>query len=237
VIGRFLEYSVHSPDILASLRFYEGLGFRQLDVGEVWSHPYAVVSDGRAVIGLHAYAFDSPAVTFVLRDLAAKLPHLRRRGIDFAFAKTGDDQFNEAGFVTPAGQMVALLEARTFSPPPFCDTDFSHLGRHLGLRLGAADVGAERDYWMSLGLRLAGENTATVPGATLTGGDITVAVRAPVAGARSALLFACADTAALARRLDETSISWHAGGDATGSDGCMRLRSPEGLHLHVTPAA
>ncbi|MEO0971789.1 MAG: hypothetical protein AAFX85_01745, partial [Pseudomonadota bacterium] len=98
MIGRFLEFSVHAPDVLASVRHYEMLGFRQLPVGETWSHPYAVLTDGRVVIGLHAYAFDSPAVTFVLQSLQEKLPHIAEQGIEFAFAKTDDDQFNEAGF-------------------------------------------------------------------------------------------------------------------------------------------
>ena len=53
MLGRFLEVSVHAPDILESLAFYERLGFTQAPVGETWSHPYAVVTDGRLFIGLH----------------------------------------------------------------------------------------------------------------------------------------------------------------------------------------
>ena len=45
MIGRFLELSVQTDDILASVEFYERLGFRQLQVGETWSHPYAVLTD------------------------------------------------------------------------------------------------------------------------------------------------------------------------------------------------
>ena len=63
MLGRFLEVSVHAPEILESLAFYEQLGFTQATVGETWSHPYAVVTDGRLFIGLHAYEFASPALT------------------------------------------------------------------------------------------------------------------------------------------------------------------------------
>jgi hypothetical protein len=125
MIGRFLELSLQADDILASVEFYERLGFRQLQVGETWSHPYAVLSDGRIHIGLHRYEFESPALTFVLADLAAKLPHIERNGVTFKFRKLGADEFNEAGLVAPASQMIALLEARTYSPPSFDDVDFS----------------------------------------------------------------------------------------------------------------
>ena len=55
MLGKFLEISIHAPDIKASYEFYEGLGFRSVDVGEIWSHPYAVLSDGAIFLGLHAY--------------------------------------------------------------------------------------------------------------------------------------------------------------------------------------
>ena len=52
-IGRFLEISIGTPVIRESLEFYESLGFVQAAVGETWSHPYAVVTDGHLFIGLH----------------------------------------------------------------------------------------------------------------------------------------------------------------------------------------
>jgi hypothetical protein len=69
MLGRFLEVSVSCPDVLESIHAFEALGFREIPVGDVWSHPYAVVSDGRLNIGLHRYDFDSPSLTFVQSDL------------------------------------------------------------------------------------------------------------------------------------------------------------------------
>ena len=39
MLGRFLEISVHAPDIVGSLEFYERLGFTQASAGETWQHP------------------------------------------------------------------------------------------------------------------------------------------------------------------------------------------------------
>ncbi len=70
LLGRFLEFSIQTPNIIESLGFYKLLGFQELQVGEVWSHKYAVVSDGVLNIGLHDGKFDSPALTFVHQDVA-----------------------------------------------------------------------------------------------------------------------------------------------------------------------
>ena len=56
MLGRFLEYSIATPDIRASLEFYAKLGFSQAEVGEAWPHPYAVVTDGRICLGLHQHS-------------------------------------------------------------------------------------------------------------------------------------------------------------------------------------
>ena len=68
-LGRFLEISIGTPVIRESLAFYESLGFVQAAVGETWSHPYAVVTDGQLFIGLHGRDVPSPSLTFVLPEL------------------------------------------------------------------------------------------------------------------------------------------------------------------------
>ena len=69
-LGHFLEFSVHTPDIPDSLGFYKRLGFSDQQIGDIWPHKYAVVSDGNVCIGLHEREFRGPALTFVHPDLA-----------------------------------------------------------------------------------------------------------------------------------------------------------------------
>jgi hypothetical protein len=87
MLGRFLEVSVAATDVPASLAFYESLGFVQATVGDAWSHPYAVVTDGRLHLGLHGTALESPTLTWVQPGLAAHAPLLQARGIDLEFAR------------------------------------------------------------------------------------------------------------------------------------------------------
>ena len=49
MLGRFLEFSVQTGDIIDSLGFYKLLGFHEIEIGDVLQHKYAVVSDGDRV--------------------------------------------------------------------------------------------------------------------------------------------------------------------------------------------
>jgi hypothetical protein len=151
MLGRFLEISVHAPAIRESLEFYEALGFVQAPVSETWPHPYAVVTDGRLFLGLHAAAVESPALTFVLPRLAHGIAQLRERGVRFDQELLGDDVFNRASFRDPSGLAVNLLEARTFSPPSIDAPVTTTCGYFTGLGLPVRDAGAARTFWESVG--------------------------------------------------------------------------------------
>jgi len=149
--GRFLEISVHAPEIRESLEFYEALGFVQAAVGETWPYPYAVVTDGRLFLGLHGAVVRSPALTFVLPNLARGIDTLKRRGVVFDQERIGNDVFNQASFADPNGQCVNLLEARTFSPPPVDMMHASTCGYFVEYGLPVKDAAASRDFWEPLG--------------------------------------------------------------------------------------
>ena len=149
--GRFLEISVHAPEIGASLEFYESLGFVQASVGETWPYPYAVVTDGRMFLGLHGAVVRSPALTFVLPDLARGIETLKHRGVVFDQERIGNDVFNQATLADPNGQCINLLEARTFSPPPVEMNNASTCGYFVEFGMPVRDAAASREFWEPLG--------------------------------------------------------------------------------------
>lgn len=151
MLGRFLEISVRSSDIPESLAFYESLGFVQASVGDTWSHPYAVITDGRLNLGLHAREFDAPALTWVQPQLASHAPRLQSLGIDLTVERLGEDALHEIGFVDPSGQAITLLEARTFSPPPIAPTHTSHLGYFEEFGVPTGDLERATAFWDALG--------------------------------------------------------------------------------------
>lgn len=206
MLGRFLELSVHAPDIIRSLAFYEELGFTQAAVGEIWQHPYAVVNDGRLCIGLHRYEFQSPSLTFVQPDLEHHLEALEDAGHEFAFKRVGADVFNEAGLLDPGGQMIALLEARTFSPPERRSTELSKLGWFEQVVLPVRDLDASVGFWEGLGFVPAEEGEQPFPHIGLTSDSVNVALMRSRGLGRTFLMFRDASMPARIRQLADAGI-------------------------------
>ncbi|HEY3858536.1 MAG TPA: hypothetical protein VGM47_02865, partial [Gammaproteobacteria bacterium] len=152
MLGDFLELSLSTQDILASLDFYRKLGFVEAPAREAWRHPYTVVTDGRLYIGLHAREALPPALSFSLPDLRSHLPKLEALGLEFTYCNIELHRFNEVGFPDPDGGLVALLEARTYSPVHVSQVQATLCGYFLEYRLPVRDPAATLAFWEQLGL-------------------------------------------------------------------------------------
>lgn len=234
MIGQFLEISVQTPDIQESVAFYTKLGFEFAETGETWSHPYAVLTDGRLYIGLHQYDFQSPSLTYVRPGIADHLDLLQKHDIRFSFVKTGDDQFNEAGFCDPDGQIVTLLEARTFSPPLLDREDISFLGRFSQYTMPVSNVERAIAFWEPLGFVLTSQGDDPFPWAIITSDNLNIAFYDCGELKRPAITFTEPDM--------DQRIQWLAakeydinnafpGADSSGQQAI--LNSPEGLDIHL----
>jgi hypothetical protein len=225
MLGRFLELSVYSRDVAASAAFWEGLGFSHGVVGDTWRHRYAVLSDGGLVLGLHEYPFDSPSLTWVRPGIAEAVAAFEALGIRFDFAKTGQDEFNEAGFRDPAGQVVTLLEARTWSAAFAEPAAPRLLGHFLEYRYPAHDPAVVAGFGETLGLVVddRGEGPRAVAG------GISLAPRA--AAGSALLVFEHEDPAAAAARLAERGYPAE-----RPADDLVLLRAPDGLAIRIEPA-
>lgn len=145
-IGRFLEFSVETPDILESLHFYKTLGFTELESSDVLTHKYAVVSDGELHIGLHGKESASPSITFVQPDLAKHARSMADHGFDFDFLRLDEDVFNELGFKDRDGHAVSMFEARTFNITEDAEND-SACGSWFELSLPVKDTVRAAQFW------------------------------------------------------------------------------------------
>ena len=151
-LGRFHEISVSTQDLDASLRFYELMGFTRGSVGNIWPHPYAIVTLGGLTLGLHEYKFPSPSFTSVHDDVNAALAAYREAGAVIAFAKTGSDCFNEFGLRDPAGHMITLLERATHPDDAWNPASTSPmLGEYLAFSLPSAAPEISAGFWQALG--------------------------------------------------------------------------------------
>jgi len=238
MIGRFHEISVHAPEPLESLAFYERLGFTQVTAGEAFPYPYAVISDGRLAIGLHGRELpQSPLLAFVLPDLRDELEAIERRGVAILERRVGDDVFNEAR-IDVAGQSLRLLEARTHSPPPFGPAETSRLGWFEEVALPSGDRQEAGKAWERVGFVQAEEGDEPYPHVGLTSDSLNVALVDRSILRNAALVFTDADMLARIARLaaDGFEFARHAPA-ALDAPGHALLVAPEGTQLLLVTAA
>lgn len=236
MIGRFLEISIVAPDILASMEFYQGLGMLPATVGEVWSHRYGVVTDGNLVLGLHDYSFPSPSLTYVRPELKASLGELRDRAGSLAFSKTGDDEFNEAGFTDPDGQMIAVLEARTFSPPEITATDITILGHFAEFSLPVTDLDTSIAFWENMGFVMTGRDENTSHRAWLTSDFLNLGLYVNPRMRVPALTFREADMAERIEYLRAQGYKLEPGTPLSEDKiSGASLQAPEGTRIYLLP--
>ena len=207
MLGRFLEFSLATPDIQASLDFYTRLGFSQAQVGEAWTHPYAVVTDGRICLGLHQEALPEPTMTFVKPGLLKHLEALEQLGLRFEFRRLGNDVFNEVGWFDPSGQLIRLIEARTFSPSKRPGTETSRCGYFLEFALPTPDLDAAKAYWERFGFVGMDEMHDRLPHISCTSDFVDLGLYQPAHLRRSTLRFEVDDVGGALARLADVGIS------------------------------
>jgi catechol 2,3-dioxygenase-like lactoylglutathione lyase family enzyme len=237
MLGRFLEISLHTPDIQASLQFYEALGFVQAVVGETWSHPYAVVTDGRLYLGLHARPCPPLTLTFVQANLAEHVAKMRARGIEFDTEQFDSESFHQAALADPHGVRIAMLEARTYSPPNIEVGFQSTCGYFTELGIPVRDFALGHDYWESMGFVAMEPDNEPFARMSLTSDRLNLGLYRARAFRQPVLAFEDADMperlARLRERkftlLDEMPDSLEAAGNAV-------LVAPEGTRLLLLTA-
>ena len=228
-IGRFLEFAVQTPDILESLHFYKSLGFTELESADVFSHKYAVVSDGELNIGLHGKGFAPQAVTFVQQDLAKHARSMADHGYDFDFMRLDEDVFNKLGFHDRDGNAVVMVEARTFHMSEDAEND-SVCGSWFELTLPVRDTVRAARFWAPIAptvLEMREEPTTHMrfdaTGVPL-GLSESIALEAP------SLCFKCSDRRGLMALLEQRGIEHE---KFPGFEGAfVAIKAPEGTVLY-----
>jgi hypothetical protein len=230
VLGRFLEFSVPAPDILDSLAFYKTLGFSELTIGDVWTHRYAVVSDGDLCIGLHDREFDGPALTFVHPDVAKHARSMADHGFEFSYLKVDGDEFNRLGFADHDGHMISMLEARTFSPP-VDEIGRSLCGEWFETTLPVRDAMRTGRFWAPLApvlLRLREEPTTHL---RFDADGMALGLSESIALKQPSLCFKCHDREALLTAVERHGMQNE---PFPGFEGAfVELRAPEGTRLYL----
>jgi len=235
--GRFHELSLATDDILASVEFYERLGFSQTATTDTYAHPYGVMTDGRIHLGLHARRAASPTLTFVRPGIAACLAEFAALGIELSVTRTGDEVFNEIGFEGPHGESVRVIEARTYSPAERLPHEVSLLGDFAQLSLPAADFAAAQAFWEPLGFVASEAVESPYLHLPLTSDHLALAFHRPRTCDAPLLVFRAADMAQRIARLRTLGVAEEPLPRGIARDANARLESPEGTQLLLLAGA
>jgi len=232
VLGRFHEISVETGDIADSVAFYERLGFSQCGTTDTWTHPYGVLSDGKLFIGLHQFKFPAPAITYVHADAAQHAHLIEKHGIELAWKRTGEDAFNEFGFLDPSGQAVRVQEAATHFAGDRDNDEPSLCGDFAEYSMPAAEFEPMREFWEPLGFVAMGEIEAPYLHMSMTSDYLDLGVHRPRTLEVPMLVFSAPD---MGERIERIRALGFDPSDALprGLDPrhCALFEAPEGTSL------
>ena len=231
MLGNFLEFSVHTPDILESLGFYKLLGFHELEVRDTWSHKYAVISDGDICVGLHELpAEEGPALTFVLSKLAKRARTMTDHGFDFDLLQLDEDVFNELMFRCRDHHHIRMIEARTFSRPDE-DVECSLCGRFFELSLPVRDAMRAGRFWAPLAPEVQRIREEPTTHMRFNAGGVALGLSESIALPGPALCFRCDDKDAVWIGLARHGFTHR---EFPGYEGAfMSVCAPEGTELFL----
>lgn len=229
-IGRFLEVSVHTSDIVESLHFYKTLGFSELEIGEVWPHKYAVVSDGVLSIGLHDRDFDAPAVTFVQPELAKHARSMADHGFHFTHMQLDEDAFNELHLNDRDGHAIMMLEARTYYGAD-ADDDDALCGTWFELTLPVREAVRAARFWAPIAPAVLSIREEPTMHMRFDAGGIALGLSESIALHGPSLCFKCQDRGAIQEICERHGFPWQ---KFPGYEGAFAaLKAPEGTCLYL----
>lgn len=229
-IGRFLEFSVHTPDILESLEFYKSLGFSELEIGDVWAHKYAVVSDGVLSIGLHDRDFTAPAITFMQQELAKHARSMADHGFDFTQMHLDEDEFNELHLIDRDGHTIMMLEARTYYGADEDDND-SACGTWFEMTLPVRDAMRAARFWAPIAPLVLSMREEPTMHVRFDAGGIALGLSESIALHGPSLCFKCNDRGKIAKICERYGFTTE---KFPGFEGAFRaIKAPEGTCLYM----
>ena len=232
MLGRFLEYSVGAQPLAASFEFYRSLGFASVPVADTLPDPYVVLFDGAVAVGLHDREDSVPRLTFVRPELRAYVRALARLDIELDYERLGDGEFNSVGFTDPAGQAVALVEARTFPPPAWDPHNVAACGEFLEISLPAHELEPSSRFWRALGFAEIGAGVVPHAWQRLAGFGVTIGLHE--VHCRPGLSFRCTDVEARCEYLRAKGLGPRTGNPiADRAQASAALTAPEGTQLYL----
>ena len=226
----FLEIALASDELVASLQYYRALGFAELTTNDARDYAYAVVTDGRIVLGLHERSFDAPTLTLTQPDLAK---HALTWSEDVALRhmQIDPDSFHEVLLADPDDHPLLLVEARTYSPATET-LNQSLLGECVEWTYPVRQALISARFWAPFAPRALQTREQPDLHLRFASGDLPVGLSEAIAGRTGQLCYQTADLATLGQTADKLGTPLRPA--RTNLPDCdLQLITPEGLIINI----
>lgn len=116
IMGHIGEFSIPVKHLGAAVNFWSKLGYEPLNSAQI-PHPYAVLSDGLFVIGLHENSTMLMGLAYFSPDMGARILLVQSAGVEIRpLMQTDAVRIENAAFISPEGLTFLL-----FTGEPFLD--------------------------------------------------------------------------------------------------------------------
>lgn len=109
--GKFGELTIPVKSLPESLFFWTKLGYEPLHMAEI-PYPYAILSDGLMVLGLHQSQQTMITLTYFAPNMAERIAKLREKGVDIKnmTPNPNDRVIRNGSFTSPERQVFFLFQ-------------------------------------------------------------------------------------------------------------------------------
>jgi hypothetical protein len=171
----------------------------------------------------------------VLPGIAAFAPTLTAAGIKLQFVKTGYEEFNELGYLDPDGQMLTVLEARTYSPSgevpkPAC-------GFFSEYRYPVRDLDTSVMFWEQQGFVATGRQEDPQPQVSLTSDGIDLSLFIASRREKPTLVFEAVDLEQAEDELRAARLAPVASDDHVRGVPALTIAAPEDTPIVIVQAS
>ena len=189
-----------------------------------------MLGDGILTIGLHDVEFDSPAITFVQKDLATTARRMTDSGFDFTKLQLDEDRFNQLALRDRDKHAISMLEARTFTWGDEFDDD-SALGTFIELTLPLRDTVHAAVFGAAVATTVLEVREEPTTHMRFDVGGMPVGLSESIALSGPSLCFRCHDREALMKLVARDNLPHQ---EFPGFEGAfMALKAPEGTMLYA----
>jgi len=243
ILGQVTALTIASPDLEASLQFYQKLGFKELFRAD-WPFRWIQVSDGQLLIMLRHDEQPYIALTYYVKDIDALVAGLEAKGISFTSKPKAADMVKRYVFQSPDGlniSLVSLMEGFEQPAGPtmltMAQEDYFNPDKYVNKTAGmfgefthpVADLDASLVFWEKLGFKILSKFASPYPWAIISDGLAVVGLHQTSNFTYPAMAFFAADMKDKIEKLKPEGIS----GVEKGNPANVIIETPEGQHVFL----